>query len=174
MANSNVTKKALASALKELLSVKPLSKITVKDICEKCDMNRKSFYYHFKDKNDLINWIFDYDVERIILGNNGMERQKVVLDYLYKNKSFYKKAFKQEDQNCLAEHLKGIIIPLIQKRTQKIYEISTFNFYVEFMADAIVYSIRNWLLHNDGMSGEEFFNQLEQCIRFTATKILNK
>ena len=59
MADSSITKKALASSLKELMAQMPLSKIGVGDICANCEMNRKSFYYHFKDKNDLINWIFD-------------------------------------------------------------------------------------------------------------------
>ena len=58
MADSNITKRALAAALKELMEQKPFSKINVAEICEKCGMNRKSFYYHFKDKYDLVNWIF--------------------------------------------------------------------------------------------------------------------
>ena len=58
MADSNMTKKALASALKELMKTVPFSKISVGDICNMCEMNRKSFYYHFKDKYDLINWIY--------------------------------------------------------------------------------------------------------------------
>ena len=59
MADSNITKSALASALKELMETTPFAKITVSDICAKCNMNRKSFYYHFKDKFDLVNWIYD-------------------------------------------------------------------------------------------------------------------
>ena len=63
MADSNITKRALAAALKELMEQKPFSKINVAEICEKCGMNRKSFYYHFKDKYDLVNWIFDMDFQ---------------------------------------------------------------------------------------------------------------
>lgn len=48
MADSNITKSALASALKELMETTPFAKITVSDICAKCNMNRKSFYYHSK------------------------------------------------------------------------------------------------------------------------------
>ena len=58
MADSNITKNALASSLKSLMEQKPFQKINVNDICEGCGMNRKSFYYHFKDKYDLVNWIF--------------------------------------------------------------------------------------------------------------------
>lgn len=58
MPDSLITKKALASSLKELMETQPLTKISVGDICEKCGMNRKSFYYHFCDKYELVNWIF--------------------------------------------------------------------------------------------------------------------
>lgn len=65
MPDSNITKKALAMAMKELMEQIPFSKISVSDICEKCGMNRKSFYYHFKDKYDLVNWIFDVEFFRL-------------------------------------------------------------------------------------------------------------
>ena len=54
MADSNITKKALAAALKELMEEMPFEKIGIGDICERCGMHRKSFYYHFKDKYDLV------------------------------------------------------------------------------------------------------------------------
>ena len=50
MPDSNITKRALASSLKRLMETKPFAKISVGDICAACEMNRKSFYYHFKDK----------------------------------------------------------------------------------------------------------------------------
>jgi len=56
--DSGITKNALSTALKELMLLHPLAKISVGDICARCGMNRKSFYYHFKDKYDLVNWIF--------------------------------------------------------------------------------------------------------------------
>ena len=59
MAESIITKKALATSLKDLLETMPFEKVTIADICEGCGMNRKSFYYHFRDKYDLVNWIFD-------------------------------------------------------------------------------------------------------------------
>lgn len=62
MADSNITKKALANALRELMEEEPFDKIQVAHIFEKCNMNCKSFYYHFKDKYDLVNWIFDTEL----------------------------------------------------------------------------------------------------------------
>ncbi len=43
------TKKALADTLKELMTRKPFSKITVSEIIRECNVNRKTFYYHFED-----------------------------------------------------------------------------------------------------------------------------
>lgn len=53
---SQTTKRALAASLKKLLSKKPLDKITVIDIVEDCQVNRQTFYYHFRDIYDLIEW----------------------------------------------------------------------------------------------------------------------
>ena len=47
--SKSTTKKAIAFALKDLLSEKPLDKITINDIAEDCGINRMTFYYHFKD-----------------------------------------------------------------------------------------------------------------------------
>ena len=53
---SNITKKALEASLKQLLLQKPLNKTTVSDIAEDCGINRMTFYYHFKDIYDLVEW----------------------------------------------------------------------------------------------------------------------
>ena len=53
---SQVTKRALEASLKNLLLKKPLSKITINDITEDCGINRMTFYYHFKDIYDLVEY----------------------------------------------------------------------------------------------------------------------
>ena len=55
MADSSITKNALAMALKQLMKTQGFDKISVSEICKECGMNRKSFYYHFRDKYDLVN-----------------------------------------------------------------------------------------------------------------------
>ena len=59
---SQITKNALATALKKLLSKKELSKITISNITEECGVNRQTFYYHFNDIYDLLEWIFTNEV----------------------------------------------------------------------------------------------------------------
>ena len=94
LSDSNITKRSLASALKSLMEEMPFAKITVGDICEACNMNRKSFYYHFRDKYDLINWIYDTEfisVARSKLYASGWSRVADLCAYFYENRSFYNK-----------------------------------------------------------------------------------
>ena len=50
------TKYALEASLKKLLLEKPLNKITIQDITEDCGISRMTFYYHFQDLSDLVEW----------------------------------------------------------------------------------------------------------------------
>lgn len=63
---SRVTKRALEQSLKNLLLKKPLTKITVGDITDDCGINRMTFYYHFKDIYDLVEWSCLEDAKRAL------------------------------------------------------------------------------------------------------------
>ena len=65
-AMSQVTKRALEQSLKNLLLKKPLTKITINDIAEDCGINRMTFYYHFKDIYDLVEWSCLEDARRAL------------------------------------------------------------------------------------------------------------
>ena len=91
MADSNSTKSALADAMKKLMVRKSFAKISISDLCEECGLNRKSFYYHFKDKYDLVNWIFDVEyLNHVQIGKNliGWDSVLHLCDYFYENKDF--------------------------------------------------------------------------------------
>lgn len=63
---SQTTKKAMSTSLRKMLRQKPLSKITVTDIAEDCGVSRMTFYYHFKDIYDLIEWTLRDNAEQIL------------------------------------------------------------------------------------------------------------
>ncbi len=52
----------------KLLLERPLDKITVTDIAEDCGINRMTFYYHFRDIYDLVEWACQEDARRILDG----------------------------------------------------------------------------------------------------------
>ncbi len=63
------TMQLIAETFVKLTETEPPEKISVSDIVAASGKNRKTFYYHFLDKNHLIAWIFRYD-----LGNLLVER----------------------------------------------------------------------------------------------------
>ena len=50
-----LSRQLLKNALLEILEEKPLGKVTIKEICEKAEINRTTFYKHYKDEYDLYN-----------------------------------------------------------------------------------------------------------------------
>jgi len=65
---SQTTKRALEASLKNLLLQKPLNKITINDIAEDCGISRMTFYYHFKDIYDLVEWACVEDASQALAG----------------------------------------------------------------------------------------------------------
>ena len=63
---NQITKRALSQSLKKLLANKPLDKITVTDIVEDCGVNRQTFYYHFQDMADLVEWTCLEDADKAL------------------------------------------------------------------------------------------------------------
>ena len=63
---ANFTKKAIKETFISMLEEHPLSDITVKDIVEKCEINRNSFYYHYQDIPALIEEIVKEEAEQIL------------------------------------------------------------------------------------------------------------
>lgn len=52
------TKQWIAETMKKLMTKKPLDKIRVTEICREAEIERPTFYYHFRDKYELVAWIF--------------------------------------------------------------------------------------------------------------------
>lgn len=62
----NRTKSAITDAFWQLLEEKPYSKITVKDIVDRCQINRNTFYYHYHDIPELLECAVKADTDHII------------------------------------------------------------------------------------------------------------
>ena len=60
------TKTALASSLKKFMKKKPLGKITVSEIIADCNVNRKTFYYHFEDIYALLKWMLEQEAIEVV------------------------------------------------------------------------------------------------------------
>lgn len=168
MPDSNITKRALAAALKELMRDRPFTKISVGDICEKCEMNRKSFYYHFKDKYDLVNWIYYTEFITAVQGKEYKGNWSLINDlcvYFYENRDFYRKTLQIEGQNSFSEYFAEIVSAILSEELKDIFaEEESIDFFVNFYTDAFVCAIKRWLLGNDCIPPEEFIALLRKCL----------
>ena len=178
MADSNITKLALSNALKELLEERSFEKISVSDICERCHMNRKSFYYHFKDKYDLVNWIFDTEFVEVNQ-TNAMYAQnesfafddrwkniEIICDYFYENRSFYRRVLKVDGQNSFVSHFREFIRPLFRLRVEALLGVEDVPEMVyDFVLDGVICAFERWLLDKNCISVEDFMFNLKKLIQ---------
>lgn len=179
MADSNITKQALAASLRELMEELPFEKINVAHICERCGMNRKSFYYHFKDKYDLVNWIFDTGFIELAasctdadLSDNHWEFIERACQYFYEERAFYRKALLIKGQNSFSEHFREYIRPILKKRLICLvgYE-GVDDFAIDFFADAILCAMERWMLHKECMPPAQFVAKIKMLVQNGAMAI---
>ena len=168
MADSSITKKALASALVDLMQVKAFHKISVAEICGKCNMNRKSFYYHFKDKYDLMNWIFDMQLRKRTHGRVFGSEWELMLEIshcIYNNRRFYANALSVHGQNSLNEHIREVSQPVIyEKLREGMPQERITPFHVNYFTDALLAAFYRWVQDENCMQPEEFLEMLKTCM----------
>lgn len=178
MSESQVTKKALAASMKKLMQEQPMKKISISDIVKGCNMNRQSFYYHFQDKYDLVNWIFytelvltirDISTEKMDI---KMDILRKICDYLYDNKTFYKNAFEVKGQNSFSEYFRDILHSILETNLSAYFKNDKSNnnveFYASFYADAIQISIEKWLREDPMIPPDEYVNLVMSTIEIGA------
>ncbi len=105
---SNRTKNMFAETLKEMLKTTSLDKVRVKKLCEICGADRHTFYYHFKDIDDLVAWTYVRIVEENInpeTGVLGIEGSAQPLVWMKKEAAFFRKALNNQSQNSLASSI---------------------------------------------------------------------
>ncbi|GAA0704410.1 TetR/AcrR family transcriptional regulator [Paraclostridium ghonii] len=114
---SQITKKALASSLKKLMNTRSLSKITINDIVQECGVNRRTFYYHFKDIYDLVEWILKNEINEKIKENITFETWQQsflkILNYLSENKKMIYNIYNSIDLNQLEIHVHRAVYKLV-------------------------------------------------------------
>lgn len=161
MANSNITKKALAQSLKELGASKILDKITVADITEHCGVNRQTFYYHFDDKYELLNWTYTQDLfiplTRDLTFENWGDKLVQLFQYMKQQKSFFMNTIKSSN-NFFAEYTNKIFAELFKKAIAELNMYSHLNekeqdIYARFFAYGLTGVVVDWAMK--GMKEDE-------------------
>ncbi len=150
----STTKEALANALRQMMTIKPIAKITVKDLVEICGVNRQTFYYHFDDVYDLLEWVFEEDANRVlpqeIVYDHWTRDVMAFMEYLQKNSAFTLNVYNSDSRLYMLQYLEGKMEMCIRSFTEIVAEgrnISQqdFEFVVKFYAKCAIGFISQWL-----------------------------
>ncbi len=142
---AEITKHWIAEKMKDLMKIKPIGKIRVTEICRAAEIERPTFYYHFKDKYDLVAWIFFQSANRtdIISVESAAESMKQMKrDFL-----FYKRAYEDSSQNALWSYMLEYFVQRYEKTAKE--KLRT-----EVLDTQLKFSIRHYCYGSVGMTRE--------------------
>lgn len=146
---AEITKIWIADKMREIMKHKPINKIRVTEICKAADIERPTFYYHFKDKYDLVAWMFctdayGTDITSIVSAAAGMNKMKQEI-------LFYKRAYADVSQNALWHYM---LEYFVLRYTQLIKE----KLGTDLLDAQLAYSIRFYCMGSVGMTQEWVLN----------------
>ena len=161
---AQMTKLALAQSLKQLMAEHTLNKITVKEIVNRCGVNRQTFYYHFRDIYDLLDWMFINEGQEfarrypsIHTRDDGESAVRSMCTYLIENKTMIMNIYHSLGRELLDRYLCREMAKLLHGTLAdraKEYGASEEDlaFLIDFYKHAFVGSLLDWV--QAGLPGE--------------------
>jgi len=169
MSEAKITERALARAMKELMTERPFAKISIQDICSRCGISRKSFYYHFRDKYDLVNWIFYTEFLSLIADkeyDDGWQYLTDVCQYLDQNRRFYINALSVDGQNSFQEYFYEVSRPYLLDFIEAAFRGNELLWrHRNFFADIPLRNVILWLQTNNEMTPRQFIAAAQDALR---------
>ena len=142
---AEITKMWIADKMREIMKHKSIDKIRVTEICKAADIERPTFYYHFKDKYDLVAWMFctdayGTDITSVASAAAGMNKMKQEI-------LFYKRAYEDSSQNALWHYM---LEYFVRRYTELVKE----KLGTDILDTQLAYSIRFYCMGSVGMTQE--------------------
>lgn len=179
---SDITKRALEASLKNLLLKKPLTKITIADITEDCGISRMTFYYHFKDIYDLVEWSCVEDARKALEGKKTYDTwQEGFLNIFHavlENKPFimnvYHSVSREQVELYLYRLTYDLLIGVIEERSAGMtVREEDKQFVADFYKYAFVGIMLNWIKTGMKEDPQKIVDRLSTLIHGNVTRALN-
>lgn len=165
------TKKALSESLKKFMQKKALNKITVSELIADCDINRNTFYYHFSDIYDLLQWTLKQeilnDVHTLDLLNAPEETIRYIIKYIQNNaiilNCIYDSVGRDELKRLFQEDFLDptrVLITECEIKYDLTLKKSFYNFICDFITESIAGSIINGFKEKKEIDEEELVENL--------------
>jgi probable dihydroxyacetone kinase regulator len=171
---SQTTKRALEESLKRMLLKKPLDKITIADIAEDCGISRMTFYYHFKDIYDLVEWSCIEDAAKALGGKKTYDTWQEgflqIFEAVLENRPFimnvYRSVSREQVEIYLYKLTYDLIIGVVEERASRM-KISDADkkFIADFYKYGFVGLMLDWIKGDMKEDPREIVERLELLIR---------
>lgn len=180
---SQVTKRALEASLKNLLLKKPLSKITINDITEDCGISRMTFYYHFKDIYDLVEWSCLEDAKRALEGKKTYETWEQgilqIFEAVLDNKPFiinvYRSVSREHVENYLFKLTYDLLIGVVNEKSAGMtVREEDKEFIADFYKYAFVGVMLNWVKDDMKEDPHKVVERISVIMHGNVTEALEK
>ena len=146
------TEKALIESFKKLLSKKPISKITIKELTDDCKMSRMTFYYHFTDIYDLARYVSGQDAlkKEQLSGGDDKTHLISILKSFYESRESTFNIYTTLDGGKVLEYLtksfEGIVSKLLYNvAIDKKVTIVNIEFLKDYILNAVVGCVKKWI-----------------------------
>lgn len=177
--NKKTVDERLAESFKELACQQPVEKITIKQITDKAGVIRPTFYNHFEDKYNLLEWILITDIVNpaMPLLSAGMIKEALILIFhnMQKDKDFYIHISKLEGQNSFRSMVEqGISLVLCSMIMDRMGNKKPINRWLtpehisEYYTQSITYILMSWIQSGMKIPPEE----LAQVFDFISSRSL--
>ncbi|MDO4340785.1 MAG: TetR/AcrR family transcriptional regulator C-terminal domain-containing protein [Eubacteriales bacterium] len=148
---SHRTKEVIAASLKKLMETKPLTKISVREVIEDCNINRGTFYYHFQDIYELVKWMLDEEAINFLKSYTSLltyeEAIRFVLDYVRNNKYIAQCSFDTFGYYQLKQFFHKDIHDTVKNTISEISRGKNISdAYLDFLANFYTFALVNLLL----------------------------
>ena len=172
----------LAEALKKAMRQKPFSKITVSEIISDCEINRKTFYYHFADIYALLKWMFEEDAIEIVKHFDWLsdyeQAIRFVMDYVEQNNYLLSCAYhsisREEMKRFFYTDFVGIVQTVIGAAEEKYdtkLDADFKNYFARFYTEALAGMLINWVVDKEKDDKEKTIEYLCTIIQMALSNI---
>ncbi|WP_453996377.1 TetR-like C-terminal domain-containing protein [Bacillus nitroreducens] len=159
------TRMVLKESLMKLLKIKPISTITVKEVCEEADINRSTFYAHYSDQfdllekmeeeitKDMITYLDQYDFDK---EDQSLHVTEKLLDYIVTKQDIFQILLDDRGDTPFQQKVMAIFHRYVMKNWAGSYLEDDISEYITtFIISGSIYVIKNWLKNGMDKSPKE-------------------
>ena len=172
------TKRLLRQALAEIMNEKDFKDITVKEITDRADLNRRTFYFHYTDTYDLRNQIEDELVEELKEAIAEFQPEqaefslrpmlKKVFDYVLSQKFLFRTFFRSSSNSGLQNKVMAVVEENIDNARSELESSESERsrrYHSRFMSSGVMGCVNLWLENSNEMAVDIIVDELDEMFQ---------